>query len=183
MVGDLKLIGFERKRGNMEVVLLEDQVQYDLWLKVLLALSILVLVVIGILFYTDATSRDILPGETAKESRYGVYVIFAALVLESLIYWAVLPRKIYICQKRVRIKYGFFYYSIPFTAIQSASVSRGVALGAYISFLTSFKHQIEIVRKKGMSIRFSPTRVDLFLETLNLALSDWMRLEQNGKIH
>jgi hypothetical protein len=167
----------------MEVVLFEDQVQYDLWLKVLLALSILVLAAIGILFYADAYSWDVLPGETAKESRYGVYVIFAVIVLECLIYWAVLPRKIYICQKRVRIKYGFFYYSIPFTAIQSASASKGVALGAYVSFLTSFKRQIEIVRKKGMSIRFSPTRVDLFLETFNLALSDWMRLEQNGKIH
>jgi hypothetical protein len=183
MEGERKLIGFEKKRGDMEAVLFEDQVQYDLWLKVLLALSILVLVAIGILFYTDSTSRDILPGETAKESRYGASVIFAAIVLECLIYWVVLPRKIYICQKRVRLKYGFFYYSVPFNTIQSASVSRGIALGAYVSFLTSFKHQIEIVRKKGMSIRFSPTRVDLFLETLNLALSDWMRLEQNGKIH
>jgi len=167
----------------MEMTLFEDKVRYDLWLQILLALSILVLVVLGFIFNTDAHTRDILPGETAKESRIATLVVFAVAAFELLLYSAILPRKIIIGPNKVRIKCGLFYYGIPFSAIQSVRMARGIALGTYISFITSFKNQVEIERKKGLNIRFSPTQVELFLVTLNSALSDWIRPEQKGEIH
>ena len=35
--------------------------------------------------------------------------------------------------------------------------------------------QIEIVRKKGMNVRISPSRQDQFVENLNRALTEWRR--------
>lgn len=174
---------FRQRRRSVEAVLFEDQVKYDRWIQVLLAFSVLVLVAIGFLLYTDAYSRDVLPSETAKESGIGALILFGAAVFEALLFWAILPRKIFICQKRVRIKYGLFYYNIPFDNIRSASAAKGIALGSYVSSLTSFKNQVEIVRTKGLRIRFSPARVDLFLEALERALADWRRMEQEVKIH
>ena len=172
-----------RKEDGMEMNLFEDRVKYDLWLQILLALSILVLVVLGFIFNADAHTKDILPGETAKESRIATLVVFAVAAFELLLYWAILPRRIIIGPDRVRIKCGFFHYRIPFSSIRFVRPARGIALGTYISFITSFKNQVEIERKKGLNIRFSPTQVELFLGTLNSALSDWIGPEQKGEIH
>ena len=165
------------------MLLFEDQVKYDLWVKILLVLSILVLLALGFLFHTDAYSRDVLPGETAKESRIGALVVFAAAIFNALLYWSILPRKIFIYQERIRIKFGLFFYSIPFSTVQSASVTKGIKFGTYISALTSYRNQVEIVRKKGLRVRVSPAHVDQFIEAFNRVLLEWRRIEPQENIH
>ena len=161
----------------MEPVLFEDDVKYDLWLKIILVGSVVVLFAMGIMFSVDAYSRDILPEEPIEDSKIGAIILFAAAVFVVLIYGAVLPRKFFIHRDRVRIKYGFFFYNIPFSKIESYAKAKGLPLGNYMSSSTSLKNQIEIVRKRGWKIRISPSRLDLFLEALNRAVEDWEKYQ------
>jgi len=90
----------------MEPVIFEDDVKYDLWLKIILAGTIVILVLMGIMFSVDAFLRDILPEEPADDSRIGAIILFAAAAFVLLVYGAVLPRKIFILRDKIRVKYG-----------------------------------------------------------------------------
>jgi len=161
----------------MEPVLFEDDVKYDLWLKIVLVGSIVVLIALGIMFSIDAYYRDILPEEPIEDSKIGAIILFAATAFVLLVYGIVLPRKLFIYRDKTRIKYGLFFYNIPFSKIESYAKTKGLPLGNYISSSTSLKNQIEIVRKRGWKIRISPNRLDLFLEALNQAVEDWEKYQ------
>jgi len=161
----------------MEPVLFEDEVKYDLWLKVILVGSIVVLIALGIMFSVDAYSRDILPEEPIEDSKIGAIILFAATVFVLLVYGVVLPRKLFICRDKIRIKSSFFFYNIPFSKIESYFKAKGFPIGNYLSSSTSLKNQIEIVRKRGLKIRISPSRLDLFFETLNRTVEDWEKYQ------
>jgi len=45
----------------MDLVIFEDSIKYDLGIKIVLAFSLAVLIVLGILFYVDAQDSDIFP--------------------------------------------------------------------------------------------------------------------------
>lgn len=45
----------------MDLVIFEDSIKYDLWIKVVLVFSLGLLVVLGILFDVDARDSDIFP--------------------------------------------------------------------------------------------------------------------------
>ena len=157
----------------MEQVLFEDEVKYDLWLKIILVGSVLILIAMGIMFSVDAYSRDILPEEPIEDSKLGAIIMFAATAFVLIIYRTVLPRKLYIYRDKIRIKFGLFSYNIPFSKIESYHKTKGIPLGNYLSSSTSLKNQIEIVRKSVWKIRISPNRLDFFLEALNRAVEDW----------
>lgn len=163
----------------MNLVLFEDDVKYDLWLKIILAGSLILLLALGIMFYVDAHSKDILPETPKEDSRIGTLIMFAAAAFVVLLYLAVLPRKIYICQDRIRIKFGFFFFNIPFSGIESYLRTKGIPMGFYLSSMTSYKNQVEIVRKSGLRMRISPTQIDLFMTTLNRAVSDWENIQRS----
>ena len=164
-------------RPGMEPVVFEDNVKYDLWLKIILVGSIVVLIATGIMFSIDAYSRDILPEEPIEDSRIGAIILFAAAVFVLIVYCLVLPRKLFIYRDKIRIKHTLFFYNIPFSKIESYAKSKGLPLGNYLSSSTSLKNQVEIVRKSGWKIRISPNRLDLFLEALNRAVEDWERYQ------
>jgi len=123
----------------------------------------------------------VLKSEPAKESRTAAITLFATIAFVLLVYWTVLPRNVYILQDRVRIKYGVFSLNFRLENIESAKAARGLPLGNIWSSITSFKNQIEIVRKKGMNVRISPSRRDLFVENLNRALSEWRQTHSGQK--
>jgi len=161
----------------MEQVIFEDEVKYDLWLKIILVGSIAVLVGLGIMFSVDAYSRDILPEEPMEDSKLGVIILFAASVFVLLVYGAVLPQKLFIYRDKIRIKSNFFSYNVLFSRIDSYSKTKSFPLGNYLISSTSLKNQIEIVRKSGLKIRISPSRLDLFLERLNQTVEDWEKYQ------
>ena len=161
----------------MEPVLFEDEVKYDLWIKIILVGSIVVLIALGIMFSVDAYSRDILPEEPVEDSKIGAIILFSAAVFVLLVYRAVLPRKLFIYRDKIRIKSSLFFYNILFSKIESYSKTKGLPMGNYLSSPTSLKNQIEIVRKRGLKIRISPCRLNLFLEELNRAVEDWEKYQ------
>ena len=157
----------------MDLIDFEDRIKYDAWIKVVLALSLVLLVVLGILFYVDANGSDIFPGESAAESRVGAVVLFTSAVFVLIIYWLILPRTIAVSQEGIILRFNAFRWNIPFRTIESTKAVRGIIVFWAHSWITSYATQIEIRRRHRFKIRVSPARRDQFLEYANKALADW----------
>jgi hypothetical protein len=157
----------------MDLIVFEDSIKYDPGIKFVLALSVVVLVVLGILFYIDATDSDIFPGEPAAESKTGSVVLFASAVFVLAVFWLMLPRAIAVSQDGIVIQFNTFRWKIPFKTIESIKAARGIIVFWAHSWITSYGTQIEITRKYRLKIRVSPARRDQFLEYANKALADW----------
>jgi len=128
------------------------------------------------LFYIDANYKDVIPSESETDSNTAVIIIFASDLFVLVVYWLVLPRKIYVLQDRLRLKLGQFLWNIAFETIESVKPAKGIIVWRGFSSITSYSTQIEIVRSKGQNIRISPTRRDQFLEYVKRAMSDWKRV-------
>jgi hypothetical protein len=160
----------------MDLVLYEDNIKYDFWVKIALAFPIVLLIAMGLLFYIDAHYKDVIPSEPAKDSNMGAIVLFATAPFILFVYWMVLPRKIFVLQDRIRLKFGQFFWKVPFETIESVKASKGIAAWSYCSSITCYSTQIEIVRKNRGNIRVSPSNRDQFLDSVHRALSDWERI-------
>jgi hypothetical protein len=160
----------------MAVTIYETDIKYELWAKILLAFPVALVMAMGVFFY-----RFYLRHGIAAEASYGFkvasIVLFATGPFILFIYWLVLPTKIYIQQDRIRIKYGRFYWNVRFETIESVKTTRGIPPAWSNSSVTSYRNQIEIVRKKKMNIRLSPDGRDRFLDRANRALADWKQMQ------
>lgn len=159
----------------MDLVIFEDSIKYDLWIKVVLVFSLGLLVVLGILFDVDARDSDIFPGEPPAKSRTGSFVLFAAAVLLMAVYWLFLPRTIAVSQKGLILRFRAFSWNISFATIRSINPASGIIVWWAHSWITSYRNQIEIIRKYGLRIRVSPSRRDQFLEYAHKAFADWRK--------
>jgi len=159
----------------MNMVLFEDSIEYDLWVKAALVFPIILLIGLGILFYIDAHYEDVIPSESEAESNFGAIILFASVPFVLVVYWLLLPRKIYVLQDRIKIKLGQFFLNVGFDNIESVKPARGIIVFSSFSSITSFSTQVEIIRKRGLNWRISPSRRDQFLEHVNRAMSDWKR--------
>ncbi|MGB8952856.1 MAG: PH domain-containing protein [Candidatus Aminicenantales bacterium] len=159
----------------MDMILFEDRIKYDPWVKLALGIPFVLLVVLGILFAIDAYYSDIFPREPGKESGLAAVVFAASIVLVLAVYWFFLPRKISVFQKGIKITFGAFSWNIPFETLRSVRAARGIIVWYGYSCITSYGSQIEILRKKRMKIRVSPNRRDQFLEHADRAFAEWKR--------
>jgi len=160
----------------MDVIIFEDNIKYDAWAKPLLVFPLVLLIVLGFLFYIDAHYSDIFPKEPRSESVTGSTVLFASTVFVLAIYWLVLPRKIFVTQEGIKIKFSAFSWNIPYRTIKSIKPKEGLIVWWGHSFITSYRSQIEIVRKYRLKIRICPSRRDEFLRLANRALEDWTHI-------
>lgn len=161
----------------MKLILYEDSIKYDFWVKVALALPIVLLVAMGLLFYADAHYKDIIPKEPAKDSSTGALILFVSAPFVLFVYWMVLPRRLFVLQDRIRLQFGQFFWNVHFKTVESVKPSTGLAVWSYCSSITCYSTQIEIVRKRRGNIRVSPARRDQFLDYVNRALFDWRRTQ------
>ena len=157
----------------MDLIVFEDSIRYDPWIKVVLTLSVVLLLVIGCFFYIDGYNADIFPRESASESRFGAIVLFASAVFVLVIYWLILPRAIVVTQDAIVLRFNAFNWNIPFGTINSIKAARGIIVFWAHSWITSYGTQIEIRRRCRLKIRVSPARRDQFLEYANKALAYW----------
>jgi hypothetical protein len=163
----------------MDVIIYEDSIKYDRWVKVVLVFPVILFIILGVLFYIDAKYSDIFPGETPRKAIIAAIDLFVSAPVVLVIYRLSLPRKIYILQEGIKIKFGAFFFNIPFETIESVKAAKGIISRRAISSTTSFSTQIEIERKAGRNIRISPSQRDQFLEQANRALSDWRQSHGN----
>ena len=164
----------------MDLVIFEDSIKYDPGIKVVLVLSLVLLIVLGILFYVDAEDSDIFPGEPAAQSQIGSFVLFASAVLLLGVFWFILPRAIAVSQEGLILKFRAFTWNIPFVTIKSIKPASGIIVWWAHSWITSYRSQIEIIRKHRLKIRVSPSRRDQFLEYAHKAFADWKNTHPGG---
>jgi hypothetical protein len=158
------------------MILYDGSIKYETWAKILLGFPVGLMIAMGIIFYKFAHFREGISGEIEYGFHVASIVLFATGPFILLIYWLVLPTKIYILQDRIRIKYGQFYWNIRFDTIESVKAAKGMPPLWSNSSVTSYRNQIEIVRKGRMNWRLSPGNRDQFLDHANRALSDWQRI-------
>ena len=158
---------------TMDLVIFEDSIKYDLGIKIVLVLSVVLLVVLGSLFCVDAKDSDIFPREPAAESRTGSFVLFASAVFLLAVYWLILPRAIAVSQEGLILRFRAFSWSIPFATIKSIKSASGTIVYWAHSWITSYRSQVEITRKYRLKIRVSPSRRDQFVEYAHKAFADW----------
>ena len=158
------------------MILYEGSIKYETWSKVLLAFPIVLVIVMGIFFYNFAHFHEGISGEMKYGFHVASIVLFATGPFILLVYWLVLPTKIYILQDRIRIKYGQFYWNVRFDTIESVKTAKGMPPVWSNSSVTSYRNQVEIARKGKMNIRLSPDNRDQFLDHAIRALSDWQRI-------
>ena len=159
----------------MSTVLYESSIKYEGWTKILLGVPVALMIAMGIFFYRFASIQQGISSEAEYGFLVASIVLFATGPFLLLIYWLVLPTKINIHQDKIRIKYGQFYWNVRFETIESLKPAKGMPPVWSNSSVTSYRNQIEIVRKKKMNIRLSPDNRDQFLDRANRALSDWNR--------
>ncbi len=159
----------------MDNALYKAAMKYENWVKVLLAFPIVLVTVMGIYFYRYAHFQNGISAEIEYGFHVASLILFATGPFILFIYWLVLPTKIFICQDRIRIKYGRFWWNVRFDTIESVNPASGIPPAWSNSSVTSYRNQIVIVRKGKMDIRLSPENRDRFLDQANRALSGWRR--------
>jgi len=159
----------------MDIIIFEDDIKYDGWIKPVLVFPILLLIGLGIAFLADARYSDIFPKEPAAESYPAAMVLFASAIFVLAVYGLVMPRKIYVTQGGIRIKFGAFSWMIPYRTIETIKPESGWLVFWAHTFITSYRNQIEIVRKNRMRIRICPLRRDEFVQCASRALEDSRR--------
>jgi hypothetical protein len=158
------------------MVLFEDTIKYEFWTKVLLTFPVILLIAVAAFFYYSAHYKGAVPNEVEIAFHTVSIVLLLTAPFILLVYWLFLPTKIYILQDRIRIKYGQFYWNVRFETIESVKAAKGLPPLWSDGSVTSYRNQIEIVRKGRRNIRLSPSRHDQFVEHANRALSDWKRI-------
>ncbi len=158
------------------MILYESPMKYETWAKILLVFPIVLVILMGIFFYNYAHFREGISADIKEGFHAASFVLFATGPFILLIYWLVLPTKISVFQDKIRIKYGQFYWNVRFETIESVQTAKGIPPVWSNSSVTSYRNQIEIVRKGKMNIRLSPDNRDRFLDHVNRALTDWKRM-------
>jgi hypothetical protein len=115
------------------------------------------------------------PSWLERELRLASWIFLAGAAFILLVYWLVLPRGIAIHQDKIRVKLGLFSWTIRFETIDKAEARRGFSLAPGHNSVTSYRNQVEILRRGRLPVRLSPNRRDEFLSYLNRALEDWRR--------
>ena len=152
----------------MDSVVYQDNTNKDVWLKLVLAIPLLIFV--GTALHSLAVNAI----ETA-------IAIFGVAVLILLIFWIVIPRKYVMLDSKVKIVLGGpLSFTISFKNIETARIPRGITFGINLPSSISSKHAVEIIRKKGMKLNITPDNRELFLKNLEKAIDDWKKYNSRG---
>jgi hypothetical protein len=131
---------------------------YDGWLKVMLAALLLVTLVPGLV---------LLPIREAA-----AWAMLGTTALDGLLLHAILPRRFLIYSTHLRIVLGWpFVMTIPFRDIVEARPVGGSRAWLYLGLrlATSSHGVIEVTRRHGLDIVFTPEQPEAFLDELNQA--------------
>lgn len=165
---------------TMKQVMFESNIKYELWFKVILTLSVLLILTTGILFYLDARGNDVIPGQLAEESARGWPILLAATVFMVMVFWVILPESIAVTREGLVIKFRAFDWRIPFGTVSSIKPVFGIFVFWAHSWITSYRNQIEIHRKNLLKIRICPENRDRILECAARALGEWRTYRPEG---
>ncbi|MFN3384774.1 MAG: PH domain-containing protein [Archaeoglobaceae archaeon] len=141
--------------------MIEEEAEYGLGIKAILALPIAVIVALLLL--------------TLQEEKEAILILFITLCLMIAVYWLILPRRFRVLDDSLEIVLGFTY-RIPFSEIREVKKGSGKELIFFKGFkFATSKNVIVVLKKKGFGITISPKNADLFLERLRASLEAFKR--------
>ncbi len=162
-VGIVLLFKTQKRFLGMNILLHEDNTHKDIWLKLVLAVPVIILAGRALLFL-----------ERNKTENALAMIGLAALIV--IIFSIIIPRQYLVFDDRVKIKFaGPFSFNIPFATIKKVGPAGGASFGLNFSSSLSRSHAVGILRKKRMAIHITPADRDLFLEKLNMAINNWVK--------
>ena len=153
------------------MLLYEDRPRYDTWFKLLVVFIPTLVLTLGFLFL-----YRVLPSKSESGATIGASYLFAVAAFDSVLFWAITPRKFQVFEDKLKIVLGnHLSFSISFDTIKEARRAAGRKALAYwgLRFTTSTRNVVEIMRSKGVQVVISPDNADLFLLNFNKELSDW----------
>ena len=149
------------------VLLYQDKPKYDYWLKLVIAGTLAITLIPGIvLIYLSA--------ELA-------WTMLAITAFDGLLFHAILPRRLQLFEDRLRIELGRpFALNVPYGNIREVRPAQTEEAFVYwgIRFATSTKNLLEIVRNKGLNMIISPCDVEVFVGQLEQARRMWRGNEE-----
>ena len=152
----------------MESLLHRDPTHRDIWLKLVLAIPVTAILILAFVYLTDNDSQ-------------AAYEILAIVAVIVIVMWLIIPRQYLILEDRLKIVLGGpFSFSIPFNTIKFARIPKGTTFGVNFPSSLSSKHVVEIVRNRRLNVTITPNDRDLFMKTMEKALSDWKTYQNRG---
>jgi hypothetical protein len=150
----------------MNILLHEDNTHKDSWMKLLLAVPVIIVLATGLSFL----------GKTNTEDAVALFGIAALIVI---IFSIIMPRQYLIFDDRVKIRFaGPFSLNIPFDTIKKVGTAGGASFGLNFPSSLSNSHAVGIFRNKRMAVYITPDDRALFMARLEKAMSNW-RKENN----
>jgi hypothetical protein len=147
----------------MDWVIYEDDPRYDTWFKIILAVPLLILILSAGLLIAQSEATAML-------------IIFGVVLLLALMFWLILPRKFIVMQDKLVIKLGGpFSIKIAYKDIKSAGKISWKSKNFAMNFTSSVQNTVNITASRGLSVNFSPSHREQFLENLNEAMDKWKK--------
>ena len=109
----------------------------------------------------------------------GTWFLLGVTAFEALLFYFITPRKYQIFEDKIRIKLGTpFAVNLRFANIKK--VAAGTPGSAYIytglRLATTTRNVVEIIPKKGRGIVISPRNRDTFLQQVNMAMENYLKI-------
>jgi len=151
----------------MEHVIYEDKPHTDTWMKLILALP--VIIVIGSAIPLIVLGRR-------EEINQAFTVLGACLLLVLLIDFLVVPRAYVVCDSRITIRFrGPLAFHIPFSTVKGLRRASYLSFGISLPTSMSPSNIIEITRKRRMSVIITPGDRQSFITNFENAFKEWQQ--------
>lgn len=135
----------------------EEEAEYGLGIKAILALPIAVIFSLFLLAFQEGEKN-------------AATVLLLTTFMMTAIYWLVLPRRFRVLDDSLEIVLGITY-RIPFEEIKEVKKGSGKELVFFKGFkFATSSNVIVVIKKKGFSVTISPKNADFFLERLRSSL-------------
>ncbi len=147
----------------MNSLLHEDPTHKDVWLKLILAVPVILILGGALQFLANNNTEDAL-------------AMFGLDALIIIIFSIILPRKYLIFDDRVKIQFiRPLSLGIPFDTIKKIGGAGAASFGLNFPTSLSNSHAVGIQRRKRMAVYITPDNRELFLEKLEKAINDWKK--------
>jgi hypothetical protein len=159
-------LSLEQGLLRMNALLHEDNTHKDIWIKLLLAVPVIIILAAALSFLGNTNTED-------------AVALFGIAALIVIIFSIIIPRQYLIFDDRVKIRFaGPLSFNIPFDTIKKVGTAGGASFGLNFPSSLSNSHAVGIHRKRRMTIYITPDDRALFMERLDKAINVW-RKENN----
>lgn len=152
-------VRFFRAHDILTSPLYETGAAFDMWLKWLIAATVAITLIPGIVLLSMQPVIS--------------WVFIGTTAFDALLFHGILPRRFQVFENRLRIVLGQpFAFNVPFDTIRGVRTAERSLAYVYwgLRLATSARHIVEIDRSSGLSMVISPSDREMFIGQLTQAL-------------